>query len=58
MKAAPSSIVAGIVINQVTIISLAVDHRTAEKRLEEPTPMMEEEITWVVLTGAPNDVIT
>lgn len=33
-----------------------MDQRTEEKRLAEPTPMIEEEITWVVLTGNLNNV--
>ena len=58
MKPAPSSIVAGMVTNQAVTMSFATDHRTAEKRLEEPTPIIAEEITCVVLTGAPIVVIT
>ena len=45
--------VAGIVTNHAVTMSFAVDHRMAEKRFDEPTPMIAEEMTCVVLTGAP-----
>ena len=45
--------VMGSVINQVITIFPAVPQFTEENRFEEPTPITEEVITWVVLTGAP-----
>lgn len=50
MMPAPRA-VTGTVITQATTICWAVLQRTAENRLAEPTPIMEEEMTWVVLTG-------
>src|SRR5262245_16248655 len=37
---------------QATSMFLATPQRTAETRLDAPTPMMHDEITCVVLTGA------
>src|SRR5438105_13884762 len=36
----------------------ATPHRTADTRFDAPTPMMLDEITWVVLTGALSHVAT
>ena len=54
---APSSIVAGIVTTQAVTMLLTTDHLTAESLFEAPTPIMEAEMTCVVLTGAPTDVM-
>ena len=50
MMPAPRAVI-GIVIIQANTILWAVLQRTEENRLAEPTPIMEEEMTWVVLTG-------
>src|SRR5208283_1946029 len=42
----------GMVNTQAIKILPAMPQRTAETRLEAPTPMMAEEMTWVVETGA------
>jgi hypothetical protein len=44
---------AGIVTIQAMTIFLPTPHLTAEKRFVAPTPMIEPEIVWVVLTGTP-----
>jgi hypothetical protein len=44
---------AGIVRNQAITMLPATPQRTAENRALEPTPMMAEEMTWVVETGIP-----
>ena len=44
---------AGRVSTQAATILPARPQRTAEKRLEAPTPMMVALITWVVLSGKP-----
>ena len=44
---------AGRVKTQATTIFHPMPHRTAENRVEAPTPMMEDVITWVVLIGSP-----
>lgn len=44
-------IVIGIVINQAQTIVFAVDHLTHLIRSAAPTPIIEDAITWVVLTG-------
>lgn len=54
----PRRMVTGKVTNQAVTMLFAVDQLTAERRFAEPTPMMDEEITCVVLTGAPIAVIT
>ena len=41
----------GNVINHVTSMLFAVVHFTPLIRCAEPTPRIEEEMTWVVLTG-------
>ena len=41
----------GKVMNQVINMFLAVPHFTPLIRWAEPTPRMDEEMTWVVLTG-------
>ncbi len=46
----------GIVRNQAVTIFAATLHRTAEKRRVAPTPIMDPEIVWVVLTGMPAKV--
>ena len=43
----------GMVSTQATAICPATPQRTADNRLDEPTPRMEAEMTWVVLIGAP-----
>lgn len=43
-----------MVTNQAMIIWRAIFHRTPFSRLAAPTPIMEDETTWVVLTGNPN----
>ena len=48
----------GIVSTQATKIFLATPQRTADTRFDAPTPMMLEEITCVVLTGARSQVAT
>ena len=35
------------------MIRIVTPHRTAERRLTDPTPMIEDVMTWVVLTGIP-----
>src|SRR5581483_5248620 len=42
----------GMVSTQATSMFWATPHRTADTRLDAPTPMMHDEMTWVVLTGA------
>ena len=44
----------GKVRTQAATICPATPQRTAEKRLELPTPMIEVLIVWVVLRGIPN----
>ena len=44
---------AGKVRIQVITISLAIPHRTAERRLVAPTPIIAVLIQCVVLTGIP-----
>ena len=44
---------AGSVRNQAVTIERATDHRTCLSRLDEPTPMIDEVMTCVVLTGTP-----
>ena len=39
---------------QAERILVVTPHRTAERRLVEPTPKIDEVIVWVVLTGSPN----
>jgi hypothetical protein len=48
-----SSAQAGIVMTQATMIFPPTPHRTAERRFEAPTPMIVEEIIWVVESGSP-----
>ena len=43
----------GMVMSHVLTISWALPHRTALGRSDEPMPMIAEETTWVVETGAP-----
>jgi hypothetical protein len=43
----------GKVRTQAKTMLLATPQRTAERRLVEPTPMMDELTQWVVLTGIP-----
>lgn len=49
IKAAP-----GMVNIQVIIMWFATPQRTADKRCVAPTPIIEVEITCVVLMGAPS----
>ena len=44
---------AGIVRTQAHTILLPIPHLTAEALFAAPTPMMDPEIVWVVLTGMP-----
>lgn len=53
MHNAPTAADAGIVTNHARTILPATPHRTAENLFEEPTPKSEEDVTWVVLMGAP-----
>src|SRR5687767_13223646 len=55
---APVAAVTGIVRIQATSMFLATPQRTADTRLEAPTPMILEEMTCVVLTGALSAVAT
>ena len=50
----PTSADAGMVTIQATTISWATFQRTLLMRSAEPTPMIAELTTWVVLTGPPN----
>ena len=50
---AENNAVAGMVTTQAVRISSATLQRTFPKLSEEPTPMMEELTTCVVLTGSP-----
>src|SRR5256712_10607317 len=43
----------GIVMIHAQTIRRATPHRTADRRLVAPTPMIADAITWVVLTGMP-----
>ena len=43
----------GMVKTQAVTMERAVPQRTAFTRLAVPTPIIEEETTWVVLTGIP-----
>ncbi len=45
---------AGIVNIHAPTILRAIPHLTAESLSVAPTPMIEEDITWVVLTGTPS----
>ena len=45
---------AGQVRTQAATTSPAIPQRTAESRRVEPTPMIAEPMTWVVLNGKPN----
>ena len=49
-------IVTGIVVNHAVTMALAVLHFTPFIRFAAPTPIIEEDITWVVLTGIPKYV--
>ena len=51
---ADKSAVAGIVTIQAVTMSPATLQRTFPSRSAEPTPIIEEFTTWVVLTGPPN----
>jgi len=44
---------AGSVRTQASTIFPPTPHLTAEKRLDAPTPMMVDEMTWVVESGRP-----
>jgi CheY-like chemotaxis protein len=46
---------AGMVRSQAVTIRRATPQRTADSRLEEPTPKIAADMTCVVLIGAPND---
>src|SRR2546425_5991721 len=48
---------AGMVSTQAHTIRRATPQRTAESRRVAPTPMIAEEITWVVLTGTPASAV-
>src|SRR4051794_36667388 len=48
----------GMVSTQAMSMFLATPQRTAETRLDAPTPMMLAEMTCVVLTGALSQVAT
>src|SRR3954452_13006840 len=48
----------GIVRTQATSMFPATPHRTADTRFDAPTPMMLDEMTCVVLTGARSQVAT
>lgn len=50
--------VTGRVMTQAVTIFCAVPHLTPENLLDEPTPIIAEEITWVVLTGIFSRVAT
>ena len=52
---APSKAVTGMVSTQAQTIFLASAHLTALNLFEAPTPIIADEITCVVLTGAPMD---
>ena len=53
-KTAPEMVAAaGIVTTHAATILLPTPHLTADSLLEAPTPMIEPEIVWVVLTGIP-----
>jgi hypothetical protein len=54
-SAALNIAVTGMVISQVTIISLPTCQRTFEILSAAPTPMMADPTTCVVLTGPPNN---
>lgn len=43
----------GKVITHAATMLPATPHRTAERRRVAPTPIMDELIQWVVLTGIP-----
>jgi len=49
----PINMLAGIVNIQAQTIFLAMPHFTALNRFVAPTPMMDEQIMCVVLTGIP-----
>src|SRR6476660_6010109 len=42
---------AGIVSNHAQTMRVATPHRTADRRLVDPTPTIDPVIAWVVLTG-------
>jgi predicted P-loop ATPase/GTPase len=44
---------AGIVITQARIMLPPTPHLTADNLFEAPTPMMVDEMTWVVESGRP-----
>ena len=46
----------GMVSTHATSMFWATPQRTADTRFDAPTPMMLDEMTWVVLTGAFNQV--
>ena len=45
--------VSGMVKTHAQTMLPTIPHRTADKRFVEPTPMIDDEMTWVVLTGMP-----
>ena len=51
--AAPSNPQIGNVRIHAYTVPLATPHRTAERRMVEPIPRMQDVMTWVVLTGTP-----
>ena len=52
-RSQPSIKHAGNVIIQAATMLPATPQRTAERRLVAPTPIMDELMQWVVLTGMP-----
>lgn len=52
--AAESSMHTGMVSSHALTMVPTRPHLTAENRTVLPTPIMEVEITWVVLIGIPN----
>ena len=55
-QAKPIAALTGIVKIHAQTIFLARTHLTADVRLVNPTPAIEPQITWVVLTGIPKRV--
>ena len=49
----PSRALIGIVRIQTQTMFRAIPHRTALSLFVAPTPMIDEQMTWVVLTGIP-----
>lgn len=53
---APKRAVKGIVINHVKIIFLTKDHLMADNLLLAHAPIIDDNVTWEVLTGTPIEV--